>query len=263
MNNKKQELKNNLEDAYFALIMDDLSEADGARLLEECERLNADSSAAVPESLHMKCMEVIDNHFAKERNAQLRHRIKSRTKKALLVAAIIAALFTTAFATIEGFRVNVLNFVLDMQEKYSTLLFTDLSQPENGASENGASESATKFCDNQLSVDFDLTEFEILENTSDKYSTFLSLISPENGQTASIQCTKVTEELICQIDTEKADDIRDILIGGNAGYIVIKDSRNHVIWIDSASAMMIEVITTDMTIEQTVALAESITYVQN
>lgn len=37
--------------------MDDFLEEEGARLLEECARLNADPNAAVPESLRMKCME--------------------------------------------------------------------------------------------------------------------------------------------------------------------------------------------------------------
>ena len=263
MNNKKQNLKDNLEDAYIALIMHDLSEEEGARLLAECERLNADPTAAVPESLHAKCMKIVDKHYAQKRTTQTRICIKNCAKKALLVAVMLVVLFTSAFATIEGFRVNVLNFILDIQGKYSILLFTDINQSNREDHGHGKVDHITMFCDNHVSIEYDLSEFEILDNTSDKYSTFLSLISPENGQTVSIQCTKVTEELISQIDTENADDVRELLIGGNTGCLVIKGFRNHVVWIDSVSSMMIEVITTGMAVEQTIALAESVAYVQD
>lgn len=259
MSNKKQELKNNLEDAYIALIMDDFSEEEGARLLEECTRLNADPNAAVPESIHTKCMEVIDNHFAQERNAQVRLRIKSRAKKAVLVAAIIAALFTTAFATIEEFRVGVLNFALDIQEKYSNIIFNKSEDKNNLHSMNNAS----VLCDRRLIIYYDFSEFELTKEIYDEIGLVVSFATEEQGQTVKILVSNIEDNMSSRVDTEDADNIKDVLIRGMDGKLIIKDSRCHVLWINPEGTKFMQVITTGMTAEQALKIAECIVYSEN
>ena len=65
--NRKDELREAYEDALFALLMYDVAEHEGARLLEENERLKNDENAAVPESLDRKCRATIRRYFLRRR----------------------------------------------------------------------------------------------------------------------------------------------------------------------------------------------------
>ena len=47
------------EEAAFAALMKMVAEAEGARLLQECERLRNDPDAAVPPELDEKCLKII------------------------------------------------------------------------------------------------------------------------------------------------------------------------------------------------------------
>ena len=258
MNDKKQELKNNLEDAYIALIMNDLSEEDGARLLEECDQLNTDPNAAVSESLHAKCMEVVGNHYAQERKAQAKIRVQSRIKRVLLVAAIIAVLFTTAFATIEEFRVGVLNFTLDVREKYSYIIF---NKADDDSDKQGSSDSNLSIvCDGRLTINYDLSGFELVSEISDEIGLVADFKSEVSGQIVKIITTTITDNTISQVDTEDADLVKDISINGAEGLLVVKGERNHVLWLNSEGTVLMQVVTIGLTSEQAIEIAESIVY---
>ena len=258
MNDKKQELRNNLEDAYIALIMNDLSEEDGARLLEECSQLNSDPNAAVPESLHAKCMEAVGNHYAQERNAQAKICVQSRIKRVLLVAAIIAVLFTTAFATIEEFRVGVLNFTLDVREKYSYIIF---NKADDDSDKQGSSDSNLSIvCDRRLTINYDLSGFELVNEISDEMGVVADFNSEVSGQIVKIITTTITDNTISQVDTEDADLVKDISINGVDGKLIVKGARNQILWINLEGTTLMQVITVGMTSEQALELAESIVY---
>ena len=258
MNDKKQELKNNLEDAYIALLMNDLSEEEGARLLEECEQLNTDPNAAVSESLHAKCMEVVSNHYARERNAQTKIRVQSRIKRVLLVAAIIAVLFTTAFAAIEEFRVGVLNFTLDVREKYSYIIF---NKADDDSDKQGSSDSNSSIvCDRRLTINYDLSGFELVNEISDEMGVVANFSSEVSGQIVKIITTTITDNTISQVDTENADLVKDISINGAEGLLVVKGERNHLLWLNSEGTVLMQVVTIGLTSEQAIEVAEGIVY---
>ena len=54
---RTEQLYESYEDALFALLMDKVAKAEGARLLEENERLQNDPNAAVPEHIDKACMD--------------------------------------------------------------------------------------------------------------------------------------------------------------------------------------------------------------
>ena len=51
---REEQLMQEYEDLTFKILMDRVSQAEGARLLEENERLLADPAAAVPESVQRR-----------------------------------------------------------------------------------------------------------------------------------------------------------------------------------------------------------------
>ena len=116
---KHERLLEEYEDAYFALLMEEVAKKEGERLEALNEALQSDPEAAVPESLDKRCMETIRRHFAHQ---QRRSALRKTGKVLRLVAVLMAVtvlLFTTAFAVSEEFRVATLNLMLTITEEYT------------------------------------------------------------------------------------------------------------------------------------------------
>ena len=116
---RRERLLEQYEDAYFALLMEDVMLQEGQRLEEWNQQLLEDPGAAVPESLARRCGSVMDQ-FA---SAQRRRSAFRRTGKALRVAAVIMAaasmLFTSTFAVSEDFRAATMNLMLTGTQRYT------------------------------------------------------------------------------------------------------------------------------------------------
>ena len=52
---RHEELRDNYEDALFALLMDEFAEREGERLLEENERLKLDPDNVISDELDKRC----------------------------------------------------------------------------------------------------------------------------------------------------------------------------------------------------------------
>ena len=133
MDKDYEKLLEQYEDAVLRIVMYRVAQEDGKRLLEEAERLEQEDFQ-VPEELDKKCLELIRTASApaKQRPSQTpaKRRFRLRTVGKVLLAAVLAAvlLFTVVFATVEEFRIGVLNFFLELRENGSTFFFnTDTS----------------------------------------------------------------------------------------------------------------------------------------
>ena len=62
---RHERLLENYEDAYFALLMEDVAQMEGARLDQLNMELQNDPHAAVPEGLTKRCLKTINAHFFK------------------------------------------------------------------------------------------------------------------------------------------------------------------------------------------------------
>ena len=121
-------LVENYEDALMGLVMYRVAQEDGRRLLKEAEELE-NSGLEVPKELDEKCRKLIQagcapGHnprapaMAGARNNKPSRRLSLERVGQIFVAAILAAvlLFCVAYAANEQFRVDVLNFFLELQE---------------------------------------------------------------------------------------------------------------------------------------------------
>ena len=107
MSNREQ-LFEKYEDALFALLMDDLAEVEGERLLELNEELKADPDAAVPIDVQQRCIAVINREFAKKKRTASRQRAKKVLKILPWAVVIAMALMAVAMAAFPSFRAGVL-----------------------------------------------------------------------------------------------------------------------------------------------------------
>lgn len=87
--NRREQLQDQYEDALFALLMDEIATIEGQKAEEENRRLQNDPSAAVPEDLDRRCMQLIHRHFAKQKaRAAGRFTIKAM-KRVAMAAGIV------------------------------------------------------------------------------------------------------------------------------------------------------------------------------
>lgn len=120
---RREQLREQYEDALFALLMDDFAWREGERLLEENERLKNDPGAAVPEDVMKRCRKVINQEFAKKTVSKA-GRISWNVFKRIAIAACVSVLlFSVAFAASETVRVNTLNLLIDVCDRYTDYRF--------------------------------------------------------------------------------------------------------------------------------------------
>ena len=102
---RHERLLENYEDAYFALLMEDVAQMENARLDRFNTELQNDPHAAVPEGLTKRCLKTINAHFSNMRRSS---RLKI-VKKAINLAAILIAIsriFLLTFVHPNTYRVK-------------------------------------------------------------------------------------------------------------------------------------------------------------
>lgn len=118
---RRERLLEQYEDAWFALLAEDVMVQEGERLEALNRQLLADPAAAVPESLDRRCRRVMDRAAAGGKRRTALRRAGKALRMAAVIAAVIATLFTTAFAVSEEFREAALELARTVTGRYTQL----------------------------------------------------------------------------------------------------------------------------------------------
>ena len=233
---KHERLLEEYEDAYFALLMEEVAKKEGERLEALNEALQSDPEAAVPESLDHRCMETIRRHFAhRQRRSALR-----RTGKVLRLAAVLMAvtmlLFTTAFAVSEEFRASTINLILTVTRQYTQF---DIShgagnlQQTTSSNQGGFTYFQTAeigwIPDGYTYCDGEYNGYAIFKNESG--AEIIIIIEPGNSS--------------INVDTEDPDHMESITINDNEGLCITKANYVHIITVDLENYLYIDVAASD------------------
>ena len=127
---RHERLLENYEDAYFALLMEDVAQMENARLDRFNTELQNDPHAAVPEELTKRCLKTINAHFSNMRRSSSLRIVKKAINLAAVLIAISTLLFTSAFAISDEFRTATLNLVITANEKYTQLKMKQEDPPQ-------------------------------------------------------------------------------------------------------------------------------------
>lgn len=264
-----EELQERYEDALFALLMEELLEAEGPRLLEENERLKRDPFAAVPEASNRRCIRAIKRGFVQERR-QAAVRVTRRVlHRVVLAAAICALLFATAFAASPELRASTLKLFLEDHGEYSTLTLQG-SRDDNQAALTEPSDDPTLICGYRVP---DPPEGFTVWQKSDKPSPLGGFITYQNEDGDQIifmiDWTNGGETVV---DTEDAK-VTDIMIHGYEGMLIEKryefqdegeepfvSDSVMVIWGDTDHSIMLHVDGSNVDREIILEMARQITY---
>jgi hypothetical protein len=133
---RRENLRDQYEDALFALLMDDLAWQEGERLLELNERLKNDPDADVPEEVMARCRKVINREFTKKTALKAGRVSWNVFKRAAVAACMTVLLFSVAFAASETVRINTLNLVIEVFDRYTDYSFRPAPEPAPEESDN-------------------------------------------------------------------------------------------------------------------------------
>lgn len=215
--NQREQLQEQYEDALFALLVNDMMEAEGKRLLEENERLKQDPSAAVPDEVNARCIRTINRAFARKRRRSAGRVTYQIFNKAAMVAVVCAALFVTAFAVSPQLRVNTLNLLIEVSDVATTLTLGDAEeQQDSGGAASTSGEEVLLLgyripeVPEGFSVDYEDTTH------SDAFIQY-----SKGDETIYFSVSQANSSSTFTVDTEDAQ-VTNIQVGGYDGLFIEK-----------------------------------------
>lgn len=222
---KREQLREEYEDALFALMMDEFAVAEGEKALEENERLKKDPDFVVPTEVERRCLKTISRHCT-EQSIHAAGRTFSRiVSKVAIVALVGMLLFTTAFAASPEFRVSTLNWVIEVFDS---------------------------------KTEFSLSDQNVTEDSNDMSYTFTADWLPESYVLSEEKCSKFSIRKVYKakdkneiriamfiggnstlgLDTENAD-VKSISIQGIDALLITEEGMVQVAWADETQQIYI------------------------
>lgn len=138
MKDREKILKEELEDAYFKLLMSKIAKAEGAELIKLNEQLEIDPSFEVPESVTKVCLDTIRKESCKNQKRKASSTIKHFLIRISCVAALAGCMLVSCYAAFPDFRAAALNLLIQTSDVASKLIMTD-EKPEDVSTEMDSS----------------------------------------------------------------------------------------------------------------------------
>lgn len=249
--NRNDRLYNNYEDALFALLMDEVAQEEGARLLAENERLKGDPNAAVPPELDKKSLETIRKALVGQHR---RHTHTIGWYLGRLAIAILAALllFAVAYANSPDLQLRTLRMLVQNSDVSSRLSFIF---GENGDARGDGEHTSTL-------AGYTLPElsrkYSVVDQGETSHETWIEY-AHEDGATIRISINKSSDTFL---DSESVDDYEDIKIQSYYGKAYYdKEGAVYVSWYDTDHEMVITIYADGINKEMARTYAEQMSYV--
>ena len=212
---RREELKENYEDALLRLMMDETAENEGRGLLEESEHLKNDPDSAVPEGLNERCLRAIQVELNKKRKPRKLPGIRKVVNIAACFVCAVMLLFTSAYAAIPELRVATLNMMIE-----SSNVSTELTLAQDNAA-TPISGTILGYTIPTMPKGFVCT----MENVFDD----MAVITFENADGKGITYTVIHGySTKLAVDTEEADFVEDVDFGSLTGIVVVKEDWVHI-----------------------------------
>lgn len=248
---ENKDLYEQYKEAFFAMLMDKIADAEGAELIKQNRMLQADPAAAVPAETTKRCLRLIRHQYHKaQRQRTARHSMRIITRIAVALMCLLV-LYAVAFAASETVRVNTLNFLVQELDVGTQYLF-----PGDEVAVENEDELIPDILDAiSKAVPSSFTLISSEENIFERVFQFQN----ENGNEIYVQIWNLYDSAAsATIDTEDAD-VQYQTIEGQDVMIVSKFYTNQVyqvVWVDEVQKYMVDIIGRDVPIEDLLPIAE-------
>lgn len=240
----REQLRDNVEDALFAMWMDDFARQRGEELMEENERLKKDPAAAVPPRLRRRNLDLIAREL--RRNARsFTLRAAGRAALRLAAAAIVLlALFGCAYAAFPEFRTGTLNLLMELDSRAASFRLADESSAQ------------TPSLLPSVRVDWLPEGFGTQAPVQDRLQTTVDCV---NDAGDLIRVRVFTEEQsLYSLDIEEADSCTETTVQGTPAVLARKDDLLRVMWADTETNTYILVYSSCVDADTLLQVAESV-----
>ncbi|MEN6327568.1 MAG: DUF4367 domain-containing protein [Syntrophomonas sp.] len=252
-NNSPEQIRKKLyeeyEDSLFKLVMHDAAEKEGQLFLEDKETLKKSPEFIPSHEAIQKFSRQLDAHLKKPKAYARRQRILTALNRAAVAMLIILVLLCTTVATVQAVRARVLNFLIDIQQEYTSF---ELQNNENG-SDGG---SITIDWRKAYVPTYIPAGYEVSTSSNGE---LLRRIEFKNQQGSVITYTELSEGNKPALDTENASVFETVSINGQEGMLAAKDSLVTIIWQMNNRIFMIRGQTEKDT---AVKMAEGVKYIE-
>lgn len=237
----QEQLREQYEDALFAMMMGALASREGEKALEENKRLQDDPDAAVPGQIDRKCMQTIRSHFRKNHMRKAGRTARKALGIAAMVFGIFSALFVGAFAMSETVRANTMNLITETFRESTDFYFAP--SPTNAVPQIKAGWVPEGFVLEDEGTD-EMSSWFIYSNIEGKY--IQSSYTFSNGQVLSL-------------DTENAE-VKHILIGTTNATLISKEDKIHIMWPSEDNAGFIDLFSGGLTEGELIQVANNLIF---
>ncbi|HWP97363.1 MAG TPA: DUF4367 domain-containing protein [Syntrophomonadaceae bacterium] len=249
MNNDNQPMDGNkldeqYEEILVKLAMASYAEYDGQQLIQENEKLRNDSFYKPTAEAKQKFMRIINHQYHKQIIKNLLQSSYNYLNKAAVFLLVLVALLAVSVVTVEAARIKVLNFFVNMQEKYTQIHLSDKTEEPVDNSINWE--------DAYVPTDIP-SGYSIHKSLNNKGLKTIEYANDDNGV---IVYQQFNENFESNIDTENADEIKKITIQGHKGLFVSKGDKRMITWSNDTYVFLI---TTNLQEESLIKIAESVT----
>lgn len=240
--NRTQELFEQYEDAYFAILMDQVAKEEGRKAIAHNKQLKEDPTAAVPEMIQRRCENTIQKAFSVKRRKKTGRILWKGIHTAAVIVLLFAATLSFAVAASPTFRANFLNMVLNTFETYTDFSFTSTSETRNVAPEL------------EINPGWLPDGFDIVENDSIETCAWKSYLNDTNG--ASIRIEKLYPTTV-GLDTEDSE-METVEIQGYPAQLITKNDEVRIIWLNSDRDIVYLIFTEWVPVEEALKIAENV-----
>ena len=238
------------EDSFWRLAMMGYAETEGAGFIIENEELKKDPSYQPSLSGINNFKKMLRVTYWKKVTNIIIKGACSALNKVAIIAFICTILFFVTVASVEAFRVQVLNFLISIEEEYTSIKLDG----ENNNSIIGDNLYMTwqnSYVPTYIPEGYQIAGMHYTSN----YKT-INYINNENKRIAFAEYDASMEG---NVDTENASQIKDITINGDKGLLIVKDSQVTIAW---STSTRIIVLSTQLDIENSVKIAESVIFIK-
>lgn len=245
----RKKLYEEYEDSLFKLVMHDATEKEGQLFLEEKEKLKNNPEFLPSQEAIQKFSKQLDAHLKKPKAYARRQRILKALNRVAVAMLITLVILGTTVVTVQAVRVRVVNFLMDIQQEYTSFQLKD----SGSGSEGG---STTIDWHKAYVPTYIPAGYEVITSSNGE---LLRRIEFKNQQGSFITYMELSEGNKPALDTENASVFETVSINGHEGTLVAKDSLVTIIWQMNNRMFMIRGQTEKDT---AVKMAEGVKYIE-
>ena len=235
--NREEKLREELEDAWFELLMEKISKQEGAELIALNEQLKQDPAYEVPEEVTQRCLETIRKSITQEKRRKSMKTIGKICVKVACVAAIASTLLVTAYASLPSARkIAIMNLFEEIKDESTRLVMEDIDKV--GEKDSEASETNHK-----VLMGYQIPELPKAFQVIDEWegaNVATVLYSNEDGESIQFQFVRNISNAM-EIDTEGASK-QPVQINGMDGTLYLKEASVKIVWNDLNTNTMIYIL---------------------